>query len=489
MQNVGEDRLRRRCGINLPSRSSISFTLSGIITKGAALVLTPVFTRLLSSAEYGTYSLFNSYLSVMLVLGTLELGGNVTLRAFQRYRGKEYTVILAALLLTVPLSFFVMLGLFVFHKISGADLLFGGAYPLLFASLISSGITNLFISRAKFLYRPRCSIILSVINGILSPLIAIALIGKNAFPSLSRVAIKIGCTVLISFAICVCLAAHIVKRSIVELKELPHRKQLRLITDPLRLLIRLSLPMLPYYFAVMAISQSDKLAVSRYLGTSVLGGYSVAYSAGLAPICISQGLICALTPWVMRRTRAGEFSRMSQTLTMVFCILCALISAFLFTVPEIFSILAPQGYRDALPVAFITALAPLPLFLMNIESSVICAYERTLPTVICGCAVSILSVATVYNVTPRFGANAAAFTVVFAYCTIAVLQAFNIRRLSGHNVIDVSQCIRAFLLTALLSAMGIAFKEIPIARAVFLALPTASLIYMLKRARSLLKEQ
>ena len=39
--------------MNLPARSSLFFTLTNLLCKGAAFIFTPIFTRLLTPADYG----------------------------------------------------------------------------------------------------------------------------------------------------------------------------------------------------------------------------------------------------------------------------------------------------------------------------------------------------------------------------------------------------------------------------------------------------
>lgn len=475
--------------INVPTRSSALFTVSGIITKGAALLFTPIFTRLLSSSEYGTYSLFNSYLSVLIVLGTLEIGSGASLRAFQRYRGREYTVILTAFLLTLPSGVIALLTLALLRSVTGGEGLFAGAFPLLLITVLSSGIINLVTARAKFLYKPAIAILLSLISGVLAPVISIFLISLGAARSYSRAAIKVASSSFVLLLCAVSLLLRTVFMAKKELRSLAPKERYYLMKECGRLLFRLSLPLLPYYFSVMAISQADKLAVSRYLGASALGGYSVAYSTGLAPLCVTQGLICALTPWVMRKVRGKDYAKVRATVNSVFSILCALISLFLVAAPEIFSFLAPEEYRSALPVTFIIALAPLPLFLMNIESSVMCAYERTLPTVLTGGAVSVVSVAASYLWTPRLGFTSSAICVLASYVTVATVQAINIRRLPCRSIFGTAKCVGAFLLTAIFSFTILALRGTPSVRIALAVLPLASLVYMLKNAKELLRDK
>ena len=70
-------------------------------------------------------------------------------------------------------------------------------------------------------------------------------------------------------------------------------------------LLRLAIPMLPYYLSVMIINESDKLIIERYLGGEELAKYSVAYSAGVAASVISTGASQILCAWAARKCAEG----------------------------------------------------------------------------------------------------------------------------------------------------------------------------------------
>ena len=76
-----------------------------------------------------------------------------------------------------------------------------------------------------------------------------------------------------------------------------------------KFLLKLAMPLLPYYLSIMVISQADKLFVSSIFGKSELAKYSVAYSAGVALTAITGGIMGALSPWLMRKARANEYKK------------------------------------------------------------------------------------------------------------------------------------------------------------------------------------
>ena len=58
-------------------RASFWFLICAFLQRGISTITTPIFTRLLSTAEYGQYSVFNSWLGIITVLVTLNLYSGV----------------------------------------------------------------------------------------------------------------------------------------------------------------------------------------------------------------------------------------------------------------------------------------------------------------------------------------------------------------------------------------------------------------------------
>ena len=56
-----------------PVKASFWFTVCNILNKGIALISTPVFVRILTTDEYGDYSVFQSWYSILVIFATLNL--------------------------------------------------------------------------------------------------------------------------------------------------------------------------------------------------------------------------------------------------------------------------------------------------------------------------------------------------------------------------------------------------------------------------------
>ena len=64
-----------------PLKATIAFALCTTLQKGILILTTPVITRLLTTEEYGYYTLFISWQRILAVFSTLTLDGSIISQA------------------------------------------------------------------------------------------------------------------------------------------------------------------------------------------------------------------------------------------------------------------------------------------------------------------------------------------------------------------------------------------------------------------------
>ena len=69
--------LKKYRGIPVQVKASFWFLICAFLQKGISMLTTPIFTRLLSTAEYGQYNVFNSWLSIVTIFVSLDLAAGV----------------------------------------------------------------------------------------------------------------------------------------------------------------------------------------------------------------------------------------------------------------------------------------------------------------------------------------------------------------------------------------------------------------------------
>ena len=138
--------------INAPTRAGVAFTLINVLSKLAALLFTPIFTRIFSKEGYGEYSLFVSLLSVTVVLCSLEMSGGVIMRVLQKERRVASLCLLSAYAAVVALCCVIVPAVAFIARKYGI-LLFPYSALILFVYVSSEAIIGLYLSYARFLYR------------------------------------------------------------------------------------------------------------------------------------------------------------------------------------------------------------------------------------------------------------------------------------------------------------------------------------------------
>ena len=101
--------------IPLPAKASMWFVVCSVIQKGIAFITTPIFTRMMSTEEYGLVSVYSSWISILTVILTLQLATGVYNKAMIRYEKQrdEYT---SAMLFLTTLLILGGLGIFLLFR-------------------------------------------------------------------------------------------------------------------------------------------------------------------------------------------------------------------------------------------------------------------------------------------------------------------------------------------------------------------------------------
>ena len=97
--------------------ASLCFIICSVFQKGISFITVPIFTRILSAEEYGIYSLFLSWESLLTVFVTLNLSYQVFNNGMVKYKTEKdaYTTSMVGLTIVSTLVYFLIY--LVFNKI------------------------------------------------------------------------------------------------------------------------------------------------------------------------------------------------------------------------------------------------------------------------------------------------------------------------------------------------------------------------------------
>ena len=460
------ENIKKQPILKIPAKASIWYIASGGVARAIGALSTPIFTRLLTPAEYGLYPLYNTWIGVLSVLVTLELTGSAIYRGFQKYGEQKDDFTTATLgLLGVIFSIFCAL-YFAFYTLLGD---FTGlnlrVSIFMFAQIFGNAVISLYLAKARFEYKYKAVAALNLASALITPFSAVALILVTNIRAEARIYASAFITIFTAIGVAILILRG---------SEKLYQK------DMWRYILGRSIPMLPHYFATALILKAGEISIGRSHGTEALGKYSIAVSIGMILTIVTGGLLSALSPWIIRKIRAGGIDKIREFLLLVTRTLALISLLILALAPELLAFLAADGFRSALPAIYPLEIAVILSFLSGAIISACAYYERGGMTALPSITSAIVSILLAFLVLPRVDYRLAGVFALVCYAIMTMLAALVFKRLSGEYPINLKKSSGILLLTIAYATVLFMFKGVLLSR-IFLSLPLVPLLLFCAR--------
>ena len=160
--------------LSAPVKASFWFTISSVTQKGIALLSTPIFTRLLTTEQYGVYSVYQSWYSIIAIFATLNLYAGVYNNGMTKWPDKrpQFTSSLLGLssVCTITLVVFYSLTNNFWNDVFGLTDFF---VVLIFIQALFEPAYNFWAASERYDYRYKKLVTVSVLIGVASPVIGV----------------------------------------------------------------------------------------------------------------------------------------------------------------------------------------------------------------------------------------------------------------------------------------------------------------------------
>ena len=155
--------------MSVPLKASLWYTISNILVKGISLLSTPIFTRVMSQDQYGTFTLFQSWFNIILIFTSLNifLGGYTKGMLIYKDDIAGYTA--SSLFQTAILTCFF--GIIYLLKVNFWTNFFGLSpflMLMMFIELLTSPAYEFWASQARFEYKYQKVVAISFISSVMS---------------------------------------------------------------------------------------------------------------------------------------------------------------------------------------------------------------------------------------------------------------------------------------------------------------------------------
>ncbi len=387
-------------------KASLWFLICSILQRGISVLTTPIFTRLLSTSEYGQYSVFNSWLSIVTIFVTFNLYYGVYTQGLIKYSDDRavYSSSLEGLSTTLTAAGTV------------AYLLFHNFWNNLFSLTTVQMLAMLVIIWATAAYRFWAAeqrvelkykrlVIVTLIISFAKPVLSLIFV-INATDKVTARILGLALGELIGGIGLYCIQMKRGKRFFSG-KYWKHA-------------LLFNLPLIPHYLSQTVLQSADRIMISSMVGSSEAGIYGLAYQISLIMTLFNNALSQTLSPWIYQKIkdrRARDIHRIAYASLGIIAAVNILLMAL---APEVVAIFAPSSYYEAIWIIPPVAMSVFFMFSYDLFAKFAFYYERTKFIMVASIIGAIANIVLNYIFIPRFGYMAAGYTTLICYVIYAV---------------------------------------------------------------------
>lgn len=425
-------------------KASLWFTVCNIMQKGISMLTVPIFTRLMTSEQYGIYSVYQSWYSIVSIFATLNLYSGVFNVGLARYSDDrdEYTLSLQNLCTVITV---VLFGVYcVFHdfwnQVFGLSSFFVIA---MFLELLLAPAFTFWSARERFEYRYRALIVATLILALGCPLVGLIAVMSTSYKAEARVFSFVFIQAMVG------LVFYIYNTI---------RGKKKFSTKYWKYGFWFNLPLLPHYLSQIVLGQADRIMINSMVNASKAAIYSVAYNVSSLMNLVTSAINSSYIPFTYNALKEKDYKKIARTSNVILLIIAAtsvLVTAF---GPEVIMIFAPEEYFEAIWVIPPVSTSVYFMFLYPLFGNVEFYFEENKFVTAASVGGALLNVFLNWLMIPVFGYAAAGYTTLICYIVYDLGHYFFMKIvLKKHNIgeeIYDAKFILILSVTVLIAMMG-----------------------------------
>ena len=397
--------------------------LATVLVRAVNLISVPIFSRLLSTAEYGQVDVFMTYVNIFMVILGLDFQGAVGKGRLDheedadRYMTSSLlftTISAAVIVLIINLAFPIFEIMFSLPRWA-VNIMFIYSYAM-FVMAYKSTEYNFYFEYKKNM---KMSVTVAVCNLILSIILIQTLFKTNHF--LGRI---LGAT-LPTVVCAVILYIHFGRRG----KWAFEKEHIKYSWD-------FGVPLIPHNLSHMVLASADKVMINSMISASASGIYSLAYTLGMMIQVASEAMNQVFSPWQFRKLQSGQEKLIKETQRWYLLAYCVIAIAVLAISPEILKIIGDKEYWEGTTMIMWVVFSMFLNFVYTLYVNIEFFYKKTALISMGTIFAAILNVVLNAIFLKRLGYQFGAISTVVAYGALLVFRAIIVNVVMEKRIVD-----------------------------------------------------
>ena len=402
---------------NIPVTVKVSsaYVLCSVLQRCLLFLTMPLFTRLLTTEQYGQVIIYSSWQGLLQIFLTLNLAYGSFSPAMVKYKSDRDGYIASVEGICLLLAGFFLL---IYLPFAGLwNQLFElptSIMCLMVAETLSVTALLLWSGKKRFEFKYISVVLVTLAIAVATPLLQYVLVITNEEKGYARIW---GMAIVNIVAGGVFFVLNIIRGKTV------FRRQYW------KYALGFNIPLLAYYLSQMVFNQSDRIMISHMVGMDKSAVYGVAYNLAVVLTFVLDAINNAYIPWLYEKLDKGQEKENRSVSLGIAALMALLLSGVIWFAPEIVLVMAGEKYLEAVYVVPPVALSLLLLFYSQLFANVEFYYEekRSLVWASLGAAVTNLILNWIFI--RMYGYVAAAYTTLFSYLVFALCNCLAMKRI------------------------------------------------------------
>ena len=398
----------------IAAKVSIAYAVCSILQRCLSFITLPLFTRLLTTEQYGQYTVYQSWHGILSIVLTLNLAYGSFSTAMVKFDKDRDGYISSIEGICLMLSMIFLAVYLPFRKF------WNGVFelPTLFVIILVletlvSTATSCWAGKNRFQFKYKAIVFLTLAMAVSSPTLAYILVMNTEEKGYARILGYAGVTIIVGIFFYFLNA---------------FRGKKFLNKEYWKYALGFNLPLIPYYLSQVVFNQSDRIMISHMVDTGKAAIYGVAYSLATILTFVMNAINNSYIPWYYGKIKEGKQEENRKISFGIALIMAILLLGVIWFTPEIIKIMAAPEYYEAIyvvpPVAVSIFLLLYSQFFINVEFY----YEEKLSLVWGSIGAAVANLVLNWIFIRIFGFVAAAYTTLVSYILFAFANYFTMKR-------------------------------------------------------------
>ena len=453
--------IKKYRSVPIQVKASFWFLVCAFLQKGISSLTTPIFTRLLSTEEYGQFSVFNSWLSILSVLVSMNLFSGVYVQGLVKFEEskKQFSSAMQGLSLTLAIIWSL---LYLIFKDYWNEILALSTTQVLAMLMIiwTSSVFQFWAVEQRVELKYQKLVVLTIIASLARPLLGIILV-LNAEDKVTARILGMAIVDVIAYSWLFIIQER--------------RGKVFFSKDIWKYALAFNLPLIPHYLSMSVLSGADRILIKKRVGGSEAGIYNLAYNISLIMTMFNTALMQTIEPWLYKKIKNKEINDISKVAYPTFIVIASINIFLIAMAPEVVAIFAPKAYYEAIFVIPPVAMSVYFMFAYSFFAVFEFYFEKTKFVMVATTASAALNVLLNYICINKFGYMAAGYTTLACYILYATFHYIFMRKickekLSGDQPYDLKILLLISASFIILGFVFLATYKLLIARYVLLVI-------------------